>query len=734
MKKILLLICMLIVVLSFSQVYAYSINVSNQKIVVDGVQKDFEVYNIDGYNYFKLRDIAYVLNDTGSQFSVDFNSEKNLIETSKGKPYSPVGGEMKAGVDNSKMSSQSPQKLLVDGEAKEFIAYNIANNNFFKLRDLGSVFNFEVGFDAESDSAIITSAKKEEVASITNVVAKIYKGIMYVEVSSDNPISKYNVFALEEPNRVILDIPNSRLGLEDREILVNYNGLDKVRIGDQGNSINRIVLDVDKTYDYQVAQSTDKKTTCIALSSAFVLNDALKDPDRNLYVYNGSILGLPEDNNTSSGDTNKNDDNLNDDKNNESGDAVLTGDEAVISKITYSSSSSKLKINANKKISCKASKSSDPRRLIIDIENAILDVEGPTSIKPSNRSITEIKFSQEEVNVVRIILELNKDIEYKIKNSSKSIEITLIEAMPGDIRYELVDDVAQLVLFNVDMDVFSVVNSVSSSKYTIKYDTEDFDAKIESRDIYDDFVENIEIKSGKIVIYGKDGVDFEMKQDGDNTVVVISKEKSSTTTEVENKNDGNFVVLLDAGHGGSDPGACNSTDPYNPEYQEKTYNLAIMLKLKELLENTEGITVYASRTTDEYIDRNGRLSFATSHPEASLYVSVHNNSSSNKNYTGTLVLYHDNEYEKDYGITSKEFAQIVSKELVNDLGTRSWGVADNLEQIWVLYYSKLPSILCEVSFVSNDEELARLKTEEYQQAAATAIYNGILKAKEQMGK
>ena len=70
----------------------------------------------------------------------------------------------------------------------------------------------------------------------------------------------------------------------------------------------------------------------------------------------------------------------------------------------------------------------------------------------------------------------------------------------------------------------------------------------------------------------------------------------------------------------------------------------------------------------------------------------------------------------------------------NDLQTQNWGVADNGEQIWVLYYSKLPSILCEVSFISNDEELAKLKTEEYQETAARAIYNGILKAKQQMGK
>ena len=160
----------------------------------------------------------------------------------------------------------------------------------------------------------------------------------------------------------------------------------------------------------------------------------------------------------------------------------------------------------------------------------------------------------------------------------------------------------------------------------------------------------------------------------------------------------------------------------------------MMLKLKELLDNTDGIKTYASRTTDVFIDRQGRLDFATGYENANIYVSIHNNSSSNKKYDGTLVMFHDGDYDKDYGITSKELAQIVSDELVDELGTRNWGIRDPKDQVWVLYYSTLPSIMCEVAYMSNDEELERIKSEEFQEAAARAIYNGILKAKEQIEK
>ncbi len=713
MKKFLFIISLMFIMFSFSGVYAAfnHIEVSTQNVAVDGAQKKFEVYNIDGNNYFKLRDIASVLNGTGSQFSVNFNSEKNLIEVSKGKAYNSVGGEMVVGADKSASAKESPQKIMIDNESKELKAFNIGDNNFFKLRDLGTELNFGVDFDSANSRVLITSVKATEVSNITNVVAKIYEGTMYVEIDTDKPVSDYSLFTLTDPNRIIIDIPNSNNKVDKKEVDVNYNGLTKVRMGDQGNSINRIVLDTEKVFDYKIEQSEDKKTLYLALSSSFVLKNALSEPDKNLYVYNGSIIGLPEENKSG-------------EENNDT--PVLTGNEAKISSITYTASTNKLKISADKEITYSASTMKNPYRIIVDIQDAVLSIDGDKTITPNNKNVKSINFSQDGVNKVKVVIELKKELEYSISEKSKSLEVILKEIVTEDLVYKKLSNSATITLYNVDEDMFSVVESISSNKYTLKYDTSDFNPKTETRKINDSWVKSIEITEGKIIIKGQEETTFNMEQDGKN--VVITVEQTGSTNNTTNNKDGNFVVLLDAGHGGTDPGACNGDD------YEKVYNLGIMLKLMNLLENTDGITVYASRTTDVFIDRQGRLDFATSHPEADLYVSIHNNSSTNKKSKGTLVLYHDNPYEKDYGITSKEFAQIVSQELHNDLQTQNWGVADNGEQIWVLYYSKLPSILCEVSFISNDEELAKLKTEEYQETAARAIYNGILKAKQQMGK
>lgn len=723
MKKFLFVIFCLIMILSFSYTFAASnVVISPQKVMVNNEYKNFEVYNIDGNNFFKLRDIAYVLNATASQFSVDYNSEKHLIEVEKNKSYTQVGGELVVGSDKSKTAILSSQKLSINGEEKSLTAYNIGGNNFFKLRELGTALDFNVDFNKDTNSVIIES-KREEVVSISSVIAKIFNGTMYVEVTTDKPLSTYNLFTLSEPERLIFDVPNSKNLVDAKEISVKYAGLKTVRLGDQGDNVNRIVLDLEEKEDYKVVQSEDKKTTCIALAKTFAYSDLTASPEKVLLVYNGDVMKIP------GTDDNPKDDNTG--ETNTSGEIdepeidLPTEDELEnrnkITAIKYSSSNNKLKITGDKKIKYEASKLTSPYRIAIDIENAVLEVEGPTSITPKNNNISEIRFSQKDDFTVRIVFELKKDCEYSVSEKSNVIEVSIKEIVAGDIEYDAGSKSATLTLYGVKKSIFSTSESSRNNTYTLKYSTSKFNPEKNDIEPDDNFVETIEITSGKIVINGTGDTEFSIKQINDDVVVTMKNTKKS-----DSSSDGDFVVLLDAGHGGSDPGSCNGN-----EY-EKVYNLKMMLKLKELLDNTDGIKTYASRTTDVFIDRQGRLDFATGYENANIYVSIHNNSSSNKKYDGTLVMFHDGEYDKDYGITSKALAQIVSNELIDELGTRNWGVRDPGEQVWVLYYSTLPSIMCEVAYMSNDEELERIKSEEFQEATARAIYNGILKAKEQI--
>lgn len=159
MKKLLpTLLALLLFCLALPCASAADVTPSPQKLSVDGTDADCDKYNIDGSNYFKLRDLAYLLSKSDSRFSVAFDAESNAVTVVPGGDYVPVGGELERGKDLSKTAVASKQFVLINGEAVEGISvYNIGGNNYFKLRDLGSALGFTVAFDADANTAVVLS-------------------------------------------------------------------------------------------------------------------------------------------------------------------------------------------------------------------------------------------------------------------------------------------------------------------------------------------------------------------------------------------------------------------------------------------------------------------------------------------------------------------------------------------------------------------------------------------------
>ncbi len=159
MKKTIAFLLTLILILSLTTpALAFSVRLSAQNLTVDGKQIECEKYNIDGSNYFKLRDIAYVLNGTGSQFSVGWDSGTKTVSVVTGEEYMPDGSELVIGGDKSETAVESSQTIQINGEVRsDLTVYNIGGSNFFKLRDLGDALGFEVDYDQETNSAIVRS-------------------------------------------------------------------------------------------------------------------------------------------------------------------------------------------------------------------------------------------------------------------------------------------------------------------------------------------------------------------------------------------------------------------------------------------------------------------------------------------------------------------------------------------------------------------------------------------------
>ena len=184
------------------------------------------------------------------------------------------------------------------------------------------------------------------------------------------------------------------------------------------------------------------------------------------------------------------------------------------------------------------------------------------------------------------------------------------------------------------------------------------------------------------------------------------------------------IVVVDAGHGGKMPGAVKKN------IIEKDLNLAIVLKLKEVIEQADNqdIKVLYTRLEDvnpSYADRVGLANKLN----ADLFISVHNNASSTGKFNdenGTMVLYSQGEPND----VSKRFAEICLKNVTEMTGSKRLGLVKG-NDIYVVRESEVPVALIEVGFMTNTKELDNLCSASYQYKIAQGIYNAILEAFEE---
>ncbi len=125
---------------------------SKQNVTLNGKEINMDAYNVDGYNYMKLRDIAFLMNDTKAKFEVKAGGNY-IIEAHPGKSYTQIGGELVGGTDNSNSCVVSKWIISIDGIQRHLYVYNIGGNNYFKLRDLGELFEFDVQYDSSTNTA-----------------------------------------------------------------------------------------------------------------------------------------------------------------------------------------------------------------------------------------------------------------------------------------------------------------------------------------------------------------------------------------------------------------------------------------------------------------------------------------------------------------------------------------------------------------------------------------------------
>jgi hypothetical protein len=128
-------------------------------VLVNGENVAFDACNIGGNNYFKLRDLAYVLNGTEKQFEVGYDEATKAIALTGGEAYTPVGGELEGKGAETKTPVPTTSKITLDSQAVNFTAYNIGGNNYFKLRDIGEALDFGVAWDGAKNTVVIDTGR-----------------------------------------------------------------------------------------------------------------------------------------------------------------------------------------------------------------------------------------------------------------------------------------------------------------------------------------------------------------------------------------------------------------------------------------------------------------------------------------------------------------------------------------------------------------------------------------------
>lgn len=166
-------------VAALPQSTSLDITPSVHKVTVDGEEVAPQGYNINDNNYYKLRDIAYILSGTDSQFNVTWEAETDRILVTSGEAYQTVGGEMSSSVSTEiENCTPSDATVVIDGRTVSLTGYRINGNNYYKLRDIGEALDFSVDFDMDSRTVLISSAgsAQEEPSQTTNAVSYAFTG------------------------------------------------------------------------------------------------------------------------------------------------------------------------------------------------------------------------------------------------------------------------------------------------------------------------------------------------------------------------------------------------------------------------------------------------------------------------------------------------------------------------------------------------------------------------------
>lgn len=374
----------------------------------------------------------------------------------------------------------------------------------------------------------------------------------------------------------------------------------------------------------------------------------------------------------------------------------------IIDDLTFSSKSDYdvLSMSASGKVSVKTMRLSNPERMVLDLENANLLSQ---NAQYEGRFMAQVRYAAHD-DYVRIVAENDSLPRYIYIDNGGLINIRFY---PEQGNFDYLGTEEKTIILPKGASVSFYKKDGNTLLFTVK----GVSMTKETVSINDPLVSTIEASKTTLTVKLTKEAGYSIQGN-----VIRLKQAETNSPEKENKSG---LVVLDAGHGGNDPGSLGYDEERTTILaKEKDMNLAITRKVYDLLKE-RGVRVALTRSTDVYVGLAERADFANAE-DAELFVSIHNNSIPDPDYKGTMVLYS----LKSTG--GKKLAANILEALVNSAGTIDRGLRDGTNMA-VIRRTVMPAVIVECGCLTNQEELANLMDDDFLAKVADGIADGIEK-------
>ncbi len=605
------------------------------------------------------------------------------------------GKKVVLAIDDSKVNINDEKRILDKGSIPRLVKYEDEANSktMVPLRFVAEALGFDVGWDAKNSSSYINSNIKnpdkeedkapveeeveEEVVAVAKSTVKdigIQTGstdINKLIIDSDKELS-YTSEYVKSDNSLIINLKDSKLDLNKTKgaagsIKVDDNFIKDIEYSQHSSNpyITRIKVNLKKYKKPSIVTKTDGTGLMICFEN------------RNISSVTKQLIKEKE---------------------------------GIV-------------IKGAKKENMKVMKLQNPERVVLDFLDSTLEGEPYVEYAHDLGFINKVRISQfssdknykDSDQIVRIVL----DVKQSIKDPNIMVE-TLGEDVviyPEKTLWEYIDykDNKGNKLLNI--------KNLKSTNYDVKYDeaskildisipSENIDIKNGLMLIQDGLVEEIKVK--EISGTTKISVGFQRSIEYDILSSPVDNKVSLSIKKIKNADANDRLIVIDAGHGGKDPGARSVTGK-----REKDFNLILSKKFNEKLKSL-GYNTIMTRDTDVFIDLYERPRIANEN-HADIFISIHANAfPNNSSIQGIEMLYFpSSEAEK-----ANSLPKIMLKEMVKGTGAKNRGTIKRPKLV-VLRETKMPAVLVEAGYLTNAKEEKLLFTESYQDKIVNSMVSGV---------